>query len=710
MENIKLKNLAGLFRDTRTRTIIIFTGVILVIGIIVGAVRLTKSTGGPNTGAQVSSAPTIQSIPGGFGGPAPNPEYARLQERQNALQAKIAEQQGGSAIPTIVKAENFGQAKKEATKEGVCCNPCPCPGAGGGTSGVGNLPLQPSSLIPGTLVYDSQGHIIGTVGADGKVRDSTGKIVGTVGPDGLVRDIKGNVIGSAAVVASGAPVFDSQGRLIGTVGSDGKVRDANGKIVGTVDSDGTVRDLTGNVIGKAASFTSGSPVYDSQGNLLGTVGADGKVRDASGKIIGTVDADGTVRDSTGKVIGKVKPKASTIPGAPVYDAQGKLLGTVGADGKVRDSNGNIIGTVDSDGIVRDASGKVIGKTGPTMSGTPVYDAQGHLIGIAGSDGKVRDVNGKIIGTVGLDGSVRDPDGNIIGSTNPTGGAIAGGTAGGVAASAAGLTNASIPGLQTQTQNTALQDILKRQTAQISEQKADQLRQQLQAAIATQTNQLLGAWASPVQQYVAGNPVEANKGGPGGSGGSQGSAETGTPSIKAGTIMYATLMTSVNSDEPGPVLATIVDGKFKGAKLIGGLTNQGQKVLLSFNLLNMPGISKSIPINGVAIDPSTARTAFSSYTDNHYVLRYGTLFAASFIQGYGQAFQTSGQSVISNGLQTQTVNPDLSPGGKFMTALGNVGTKMQSAMGDTFNTPPTVYVNSGSAMGILFLADVPPLPQ
>lgn len=769
--NIKLKNIADLFKNTRTRTIIVFTGIVILIAIIVSVVRLTKGTSGPAATATVETTPSIQSIPGGFD-QSTTAEYARLQEQQNVLQAKIAEKQGTSAIPTIISATSF---QGKANIAGGCCNPCPCPG--GTVAGKGNTPpLVASPLKPGTLVYDAQGRVIGTVGADGKVRDANGKIIGTVGPDGLVRDVNGNIVGSAASAATGTPVYDSQGRLIGTVGADGKVRDASGNVIGTVDADGTVRDSSGNVIGKTADFTQGTPVYDAQGKLIGTVGPDGKVRDANGNVIGTVDADGKVRDAKGNIIGQAAKQnatantpgaavydaqgkligtvgpdgkvrdakgnvigtvgpdgvvrdakgniigkaSSVVPGAPVYDAQGKLIGTVGPDGKVRDANGKVIGVVGPDGVVRGPDGKVIGKTGPTAPGTPVYDAQGRLIGTVGADGIVRDSSGRAIGTVGLDGNVRDIGGQIIGSTTPGGGAIAAGAeiSGPTAAGVAG----SIPSIQSaqQSQNPELQAILQRQQNLISQQQAEQVKSQMQSAMANQANQLLTSWASPTQQYVAGTlntdsagkSTRAGAGGAGGAGGVAGSAgAAGAPvAVKAGTIMYGVLQTSINSDEPGPVLATIVSGKFKGGKLLGGLNNQGQKVMLSFNTLTLPNASKSIAVNVIAIDPETARTAFSSDTDNHYFLRYGSLFASSFLQGYGQAYQVSGQTVNNIGLTTQTVNPPLQPSGKIFVALGAVGQKFSQVLSDVFNTPPTVYVNSGTSLGILFMSDVPAVSE
>ena len=44
------------------------------------------------------------------------------------------------------------------------------------------------------------------------------------------------------------------------------------------------------------------------------------------------------------------------------------------------------------------------------------------------------------------------------------------------------------------------------------------------------------------------------------------------------------------------------------------------------------------IQAVAIDPQTARTALAGQINNHYLLKYGTLFASSFLQGVGSSLQ------------------------------------------------------------------------
>lgn len=800
----RAKNIAGLFKDARTRTIVVITAVALLAAILIGIYSMrAKIFGTAGGGASVKGAPaSIESIP--F--QAPNPEYARLQEQQNVSQAQQAAAVGGSAIPTIVKSgtlvnltpqqqaalqqqslgftglarveeagteftpKEFAMASKPAQGDlSAFCNPCvTCPTGQGINEIVGQpigltTPIKlptigvPSQLCPnaGNAVKDNGGKIIGTVGVDCKIRDQNGNVLGTVGPDGVARDANGNIIGlaqGAAAVAAGpsptvttgaasnlgTPVYDAQGRLIGYAGPDGKVRDLNGNVIGTLGPDGVVRDANGNVIGSIGA-NKGTPVYDAQGRLIGYAGPDGKVRDLNGNIIGTVGPDGLVRDANGNIIGK-----AGSPGTAVYDAQGRLIGFAGPDGVVRDLNGNVIGTVGPDGIVRDANGKIIGKTGAIpLAGTPVYDANGNLIGYVGADGKVRDANGNIIGTVGADGVVRDLNGRIIGKAlsvppgtpiyNKQGRLIGILGPDGLVRDANGnvVGKLGVDGLIRDLNGNVIGSLTGKPSpwatneaayAFLSGQVTDPRMQQYfdlkRGQIAGQMSQLISAWAPQPQAYVegaTGGPAKPGQGGGGagatgtggtGSTGGTGAGGKGGPVfIKAGTVMFGVITTSINSDEPGPVLASVVTGDFKGARLLGSITNQGQKVMVTFNLMTIESIGKSIPINAVAIDQNTARTSLSTDTNNHYLMRYGSLFASSFMQGYGQAIATSGTSTSTTGLTTTTSTQTLSPKQTIAVALGNVGTAWGNQMNSIFSTPPTVKVASGTGIGVLFLADV-----
>lgn len=243
-------------------------------------------------------------------------------------------------------------------------------------------------------------------------------------------------------------------------------------------------------------------------------------------------------------------------------------------------------------------------------------------------------------------------------------------------------------------------------------------QQLQSAMSNQAQSLVAAWQPPRMAHFAGNAEskappgsgaesERQAKGSGGEKGKAGSESSERPLIKAGTIMFGVLDTGVNSDYPDtPVLVTIVSGPYKGAKLLGKLAlAQGQdRVSLNFNLMDRDDWPKTKNVSAFAIDPDTARTVMASSVDHHYWLRYGSLFASSFLTGYANGITNAGTTTNILG-GTSTTHPDLSPGKNFAVALGQVGTAFTSVAQSYVNTPATVVVNAGVGLGILFMADV-----
>lgn len=100
-------NLKSLFSNTRTRVIIMFTVILLIITVIIGYVKLRSSTNDELGSSSLSQGPVgIQSIPGAMEQTA---QYAKLQEQQNINQAKQAESTGGSSIPTIIRTQALGE-------------------------------------------------------------------------------------------------------------------------------------------------------------------------------------------------------------------------------------------------------------------------------------------------------------------------------------------------------------------------------------------------------------------------------------------------------------------------------------------------------------------------------------------------------------------------------------------------------------------------
>jgi len=187
--------------------------------------------------------------------------------------------------------------------------------------------------------------------------------------------------------------------------------------------------------------------------------------------------------------------------------------------------------------------------------------------------------------------------------------------------------------------------------------------------------------------------------------------TGKTVIKAGDLPdYGELLTAVNTDEAGPVMAKVVSGALNGATLLGKAEVAGpnsQKAGLHFTTASIPGQTNSIAIDAWAIDPETARTAIATHVDNHYLLRYGSLFASAFLGGYGDALIKGGQNqqLITSPSGSIVQTDQYSNKQLMLAGIGNVGKQASTSMASVFNRPSTIEISPKIGIGILFTSDV-----
>ena len=239
-----------------------------------------------------------------------------------------------------------------------------------------------------------------------------------------------------------------------------------------------------------------------------------------------------------------------------------------------------------------------------------------------------------------------------------------------------------------------------------------------------------AWGAPGAQqefdYVGqGGPHSSNATGPAtgiptGEGAQQAAVASTAPAapaatttkgasfVRAGTIIPAVLMSSINSDTPGPVVAQIVSGPLAGARLLGNFQSTEKEIVVRFSTLSMPGQPRSFSINAYAVN-SNLGTGLATDVDNHYFRRYGLLLAAGFIKGYGQAIGRAGTTTtVTDGGGVIITQDELSDSKIAKVALGEAGTTVASDIQQASRVRPTVKVNgkdgSGVPIGLLFMND------
>ena len=181
------------------------------------------------------------------------------------------------------------------------------------------------------------------------------------------------------------------------------------------------------------------------------------------------------------------------------------------------------------------------------------------------------------------------------------------------------------------------------------------------------------------------------------------AKTITP---AGSIAYAQLLTELDSDIPGPVLAQVLSGPFAGGRIIGKVTMNEN---CSCDIINFTTVVKdtvSYKVNAVALDENTTLAGQATDVDNHYTERYILPAAASFLTGYSQALsQTGSTQTATSGVGTQTSTPVPSPKQSIFAGVTSGSQAIGNDLNKLASRPITVIIAKGTTMGVFFTETV-----
>lgn len=182
---------------------------------------------------------------------------------------------------------------------------------------------------------------------------------------------------------------------------------------------------------------------------------------------------------------------------------------------------------------------------------------------------------------------------------------------------------------------------------------------------------------------------------------------------AATLHPAVMMTAVNTDEPGPVLAKIVSGQFKDARILGAVVNAPTdvtdnilKATIKFTKIQIKGKNgeyQEYDIDAFAVDDKTGRSALASRTDRHIFERYVLRGAAGFLEGLGRAFAEGGTTTVITDNQTVTSRVKNNTRDNAKAALANVGIGLGQELAKRTDMPATIYVDAGTPFQLLFMS-------
>lgn len=179
-----------------------------------------------------------------------------------------------------------------------------------------------------------------------------------------------------------------------------------------------------------------------------------------------------------------------------------------------------------------------------------------------------------------------------------------------------------------------------------------------------------------------------------------------PIIKAGSTAYATLDSEANTDDGRTVLATVRNGKWKGAKLIGQIEQAYNNVSLTFNVMAPQDDRPTMRVRAVALREQDAKMGMAEEINHHTLSRYSALAAAALLQGAGRVYQQPiGTTVVTNGgIVTTTEEPTNRQ--IIGSAVGEIGIAFGSEIRTRgFNQPSTYSTPAETGFILYFLEDV-----
>lgn len=176
-------------------------------------------------------------------------------------------------------------------------------------------------------------------------------------------------------------------------------------------------------------------------------------------------------------------------------------------------------------------------------------------------------------------------------------------------------------------------------------------------------------------------------------------------IKAGSVAYAVTVMMANSDVPGPVMARVVSGKYRGAKLLGQYERLQDRLRLTFNKMILDGRSKALSVNAIAFQPESTSPALATDVNHHYVKRFFWPFVGGMLKGFGEAMIQGGKRVVATPAGTTVVFGEHSTTENLLIAAGGGANAIGSELQELAATPITVRVGAGTPIGVLFLSDV-----
>ncbi len=193
-------------------------------------------------------------------------------------------------------------------------------------------------------------------------------------------------------------------------------------------------------------------------------------------------------------------------------------------------------------------------------------------------------------------------------------------------------------------------------------------------------------------------------------------------VMAGSVIPAVLVSGINSDLPGPILAQVSEsvldsatGKYllvpQGSRLIGVYQNAStygqQRVQITWQRLIFPNTS-SMDLPHMPGTDQSGYAGFCDQVNNHYLATFGTAAVTSLIsagQMVGQMAAFGGGGVYGPYGYYQPNQWAMAGETAGSAASGQFGAVGQQMLGNGTNRPPTIEIRPGYQFNVMVTQDL-----
>ena len=193
-------------------------------------------------------------------------------------------------------------------------------------------------------------------------------------------------------------------------------------------------------------------------------------------------------------------------------------------------------------------------------------------------------------------------------------------------------------------------------------------------------------------------------------------------VMAGSVLPAVLISGINSDLPGPILAQVSQNVLdaatgrsvlipQGSRLVGAYQNAStygqQRVQIAWQRLIFPNTS-SMNLPQMPGADRSGYAGFSDQVDHHYLATFGTAAVMSLIsagQSVGQIATFGGGASYGPYGYYQPNQWAMASQTAGSAASGQFGAPGQQMMGQGLNRPPTIEIRPGYQFDVMVTQDL-----